>query len=65
VNVKFLVLKDGSVTDVKALNNPGYDLAEAAVKTVRTGPKWLPGIQNGKTVNSYHTQPITVVIQKQ
>lgn len=64
VMVKFLVFTDGTLTDVKALNDPGYGLAEAAVKTVRTGPKWLPGIQDGKTVNSYHTQPITFVIQK-
>jgi N-acetylmuramoyl-L-alanine amidase len=65
VNVKFIVMKDGSVSDVKTLNDPGYNLAEASVKTVQTGPKWLPGIQNGKKVNSYHTQPITFVIQKQ
>lgn len=64
VNVKFIVMKDGSVNEVKALNDPGYGLAEASVKTVQTGPKWLPGIQNGKMVNSYHTQPITFLIQK-
>lgn len=63
VNVKFIVMKDGSLTDVKALNDPGYDLAVAAIKTVQTGPKWFPGLQNGKPVNSYHTQPITFVIQ--
>jgi hypothetical protein len=63
IQIKFLVLKDGSVTDVKALNDPGYGLAEAAVKTVQNGPKWNPGLQNGKPVNAYHTQPITFVVQ--
>ena len=65
VNVKFLVKKDGSVADVKAINETGYGLSEASVAAVRTGPKWKPGLQNGKVVNSYHTQPITFVIQEQ
>jgi hypothetical protein len=65
IQVKFLVLKDGSVIDVKALNDPGFGLAEASVKTVQIGPKWNPALQNGKPVNAYHTQPITFVIQEQ
>ena len=64
VNVRFLVEKDGSITDVQALNDPGYGLAKASVKVLRTGPKWTPGEQNGRKVRSYHTQPITFVIQE-
>jgi periplasmic protein TonB len=64
VNVRFLVEKDGSIADVQALNDPGYGLAKAAEKVLRTGPKWRPGEQNGKKVRSYHTQPITFVIQE-
>ena len=65
VNVKFLVEKDGSIADVKALNDPGYGLAQGAVEVVKRGPKWSPGEQNGKKVRSYHTQPITFQIQEQ
>jgi len=65
VQVKFLVERDGSITDVQALNDPGFGLAKAAVDVVRKGPKWNPGIQNGKQVRSYHTQPITFVVQEQ
>lgn len=64
VQVKFLVEKDGSITGVQALNDPGYNLAKGAEKAVRTGPKWTPGNQGGKVVRSYHTQPITFVIQE-
>lgn len=64
VQVKFLVEKDGSINDVQALNDPGYGLAKAAVKVIKTGPKWTPGVVNGKTVRSYHTQPITFMIQQ-
>jgi len=65
VQVKFLVERDGSIADVQALNDPGFGLAKAAVDVVKKGPKWNPGIQNGKQVRSYHTQPITFVVQEQ
>ena len=64
VNVRFLVERDGSITDVRALNDPGYGLGQGAVETVKRGPKWNPGEQNGRKVRSYHTQPITFVIQE-
>jgi protein TonB len=65
VQVRFLVEKDGSIADVQALSDPGFGLAKAAVDVVKKGPKWNPGIQNGKPVRSYHTQPITFVVQEQ
>ena len=65
VQVKFLVERDGSINDVQALNDPGYNLAKGAEKAIRTGPKWTAGEMNGKKVRSYHTQPITFVIQQQ
>ncbi|MBD0276543.1 MAG: energy transducer TonB [Flavisolibacter sp.] len=64
VQVKFLVERDGSIADVRALNDPGYGLGKGAEEVVRKGPKWSPGIQNGKEVRSYHTQPITFVVQE-
>lgn len=65
VNVRFLVERDGSITDVRALNDPGYGLGAGASDVVKRGPKWNPGEQNGRKVRSYHTQPITFVIQEQ
>jgi protein TonB len=65
VQVKFLVEKDGSITDVQALSDPGYGLKKAAEDVVKKGPKWSPGVQNGKQVRSYHTQPITFMVQEQ
>jgi periplasmic protein TonB len=63
VQVKFLVERDGSINYVEALNDPGYNLAKGAVRAVKTGPRWTSGQENGKSVRSYHTQPITFVIQ--
>ena len=62
VNLRFLVKKDGSITDFKTLNDPGYGLAQKVLEIMPSSPKWSPGLQNGKKVNSYHTQPITFVI---
>ena len=62
VMVRFLVEKDGSITDVRALNDPGYGLAEASEKVLKSGPRWKPGEHNGKKVRSYYTQPLTFVI---
>jgi len=62
VNLKFIVKKDGSLTDFKALNDPGYGLAQNVLEIMPKSPKWKPARQNGKPVNSYHTQPITFVI---
>ena len=61
VIVKFLIERDGSISDVSAMNNPGYGLAEGAVEVVRSAPNWTPGVQNGVKVRSYRTQPITFV----
>jgi periplasmic protein TonB len=65
VQVRFLVERDGSITDVRALNDPGYGLGKAAADVLRKGPKWSPGEQNGRKVRSYHTQPITFVIAEE
>lgn len=65
VQVRFLVERDGSIADVRALNDPGNGLGAGAAEVVKRGPKWSPGEQNGKKVRSYHTQPITFVVQEQ
>jgi protein TonB len=62
VYVRFLVEKNGSISDVRALNNISYGLSLGAVNVVKTGPKWKPAEQNKRKVRSYHTQPITFVI---
>jgi protein TonB len=62
VNVRFLVERDGRISDVVALNDPGYGLAKGAERVIKTGPKWQAGEQNGRKVRSYHTQPIIFFI---
>lgn len=63
VQVRFLVERDGSITEAQALTDPGFGLAKGAREVIIKGPKWRPGIQNGKPVRSYHTQPISFQLQ--
>jgi protein TonB len=59
VYVQFVVSKDGSISDVKALTAHGYGMEKEAVKVIQKGPAWTPAIQNGRSVNAYRKQPIT------
>jgi protein TonB len=65
VNVRFVVDKEGNISDVRALTSHGFGIEEEAVKVIKRGPKWNPGNQNGRSVNSYHTQPITFVVTEE
>ena len=60
VQVKFIVDKTGKVSDVQALNMKGSKLAEVAVNAIRRGPNWIPAEQNGRKVNAYRIQPVTL-----
>lgn len=62
VLVKFVVDKQGNVSDVKALTNHGYGMEEEALRVIKKGPQWKAAIQNGRNVNAYRTQPITFQI---
>lgn len=59
VYVQFVVSKDGSISDVKALTNHGYGMEAEAIRVIKKGPRWVPAVQNGRQVNAYRKQPIT------
>ena len=59
VMVSFLVSKDGTISEVKAENDPGYGTAAEAVRVIQRGPAWNPAVQNGRKVIYRQRQPIT------
>lgn len=64
ITVSFVVEKDGSLTNIKVLKDPGYGAgkeAERVLKSLKT--KWSPGIQNGKPVRANYILPIVIKIQ--
>lgn len=61
VLLTFVVEKDGTMSSIKVVKDPGYGLGEEAVKALKKiDKKWQPGIQNGKTVRAMYTLPMTI-----
>ena len=58
--IQFIVEGEGKGIDVKATTMAGSRLAEIAVNAIRKGPKWTPAMQNGRNVNAYRIQPVTL-----
>ncbi len=64
VIVSFVIEKDGSMTDIKVLRDPGYKLGEEAIRVLKSQTtKWKAGIKNGKAVRTLYTLPITIIPQ--
>jgi TonB family protein len=56
--VRFIIEKNGSVSNVKALSSPGYGVAEEAERIVKLSPKWVSGISDGKQIRVADTLAI-------
>lgn len=64
IYVSFVVEKDGTLTDVKAIKDPGYGLGKEAERVVKSNKvKWSPGVQNGKAVRTRFNLPVTINIK--
>lgn len=62
VYASFIVEKNGSLSDVKALRGPSATLEQAAVEALLKSPKWKPGMQNGKLVRVSFTVPVNFTL---
>lgn len=58
VFVQFVVDKDGSLTDIKAIKGLGGGCNEEAVRVFKKAPKWRPGKQRGRPVRVRMVMPI-------
>jgi len=58
VYVKFVIEKDGSITDVQISRGVDASLDKEAVRVIKAMPKWTPGKQRGKAVRVSYTLPI-------
>ena len=61
---RFIVAKDGSVSEVTTENYATSKTAEMCMDIIKKGPKWIPGKQNDLVVTSYKKQPITFVVSE-
>ena len=56
--IRFVIEKDGSVTNVKSLHKPERDLEEEIIRVVKLmDKKWITGIYKGKKVRTSYTLP--------
>ncbi len=65
VIVRFIVAKDGTISEVTPETSLGYGMEQEAVKIIRKGPKWTPAQQNGNVVKAYRRQPIKFVVAEE
>jgi protein TonB len=63
VFVQFTVYSTGVCGNYTILRSPSPILSNAALKTMKKMPKWKPGMQNGKAVNTIMRLPISYKLQ--
>lgn len=57
--VKFIVEKDGSLSEIKVFRSSGNEkLDEEVIRLMKTMPRWIPGKQDGERVRCRLTIPI-------
>lgn|SRR5574344_123398 len=63
VTVRFVVEKDGSVSNVTVLRDIGGGCGAEAVRVVKAMPKWKPGKQRNKAVRTQFNLPVKFTLQ--
>jgi len=63
VYLKFIVEKDGSISNIDVLSKVGWGCTEEAIRVVKSMPKWKPGEHMGKKVRVIFTLPVSFKLQ--
>ena len=64
VVIKFVVEKDGKLSNIQVLQSPDKTLSDAAVQVLQKSPKRKPGKQRNKPVRVTYTLPVAFKIQQ-
>ncbi|MBR3608687.1 MAG: energy transducer TonB [Bacteroidales bacterium] len=59
VVVRFVVKKDGTIGDVQIFRGVSDELNQEAIRVIKSITGFIPGYQNGKPVNVWHTLPVS------
>ncbi|MEZ2445244.1 TonB family protein [Chitinophaga sp. RCC_12] len=63
VYVNYVVDEEGNITDVRTVGkNPGFGLAEEAMRVVKGMPQWIPGRHQGRAVSVQFNLPIRFML---
>lgn len=64
VLVNFVIEKDGTLTNIKVIRDPGHNLGKEALRVLNTmKTKWSPGYKNGEPVRTSFNLPIVINVQ--
>ncbi len=63
VIISFVIDKKGHITNIKVIRGVHQILDEAALKAVKSSPRWTPGKQRGQPVNVMFTIPVRFSLQ--
>lgn len=58
VVVRFIVRKDGTLSNLKIVKSLQEDCDKEALRIVKKMPQWIPGKQRGKEVDVYYAIPV-------
>ena len=62
--VSFVIERDGAMSEIKVLRDPGYGLAKEAIRVFKSlKTKWEPGILDGQKVRTAYSLPIAIKIE--
>lgn len=64
VIVRFMIDKEGIVTNATAETHFGYGMELEALRVISNSPKWQPLVILNKAENAYRRQPITFVVEE-
>ena len=63
VVVQFVVSATGDITNVEVIQKLDPSCDKEAVRVIKSMPKWIPGMQNGRAVPVYFTVPVQFRLQ--
>lgn len=65
VIVKFIVERDGSLSNISVVKPLGHGCSEEAIRLVKSMPKWQPAKNDGKAVRVSQMLPIPFQLPKE
>ena len=65
VLVSYIIEKDGSLNNIKVVEDLGYGTGQAALDLLSHSPKWSPGQKNGQAVRVMYNLPIRLNLATQ
>src|SRR5690606_35340080 len=60
IRLKFIVEKDGSLSNIEAVGSNNGNVSTEAIRVLKAMPDWIPAQHEGKVVRSTFTLPITI-----